>query len=139
MEEYLRSEGIPVVYSSVSERYEDFLTAVKGREERRCEVCYRMRLEESAKKAAERGYKFFSSTLLYSIYMNHEKLKELSQEISRAYNLDFVYDDFRRGWRRGVEESLKIKMYRQKYCGCAFSFSERSQRIKEKEKRKRSK
>lgn len=134
MEKYLNEEGIHVLYSAIRESYEDFVSTVKGNESKRCEVCYRIRLEASAKKAVEQGYELFSSTLLYSIYMNHEKLKEISEEISDSYGLGFVYDDFRKGWKRGVEESLKIGMYRQKYCGCAFSLAERNQKTEEKKK-----
>jgi hypothetical protein len=37
----------------------------------------------------------------------------------------FFYQDFREGWKSGIEESKQLGMYRQQYCGCIYSEKER--------------
>ena len=45
-------------------------------------------------------------------------------ELSKEYKVDFLYRDFRKGWREGQDEARKIGLYMQKYCGCIFSEEE---------------
>ncbi|MBW2220644.1 MAG: epoxyqueuosine reductase QueH, partial [Deltaproteobacteria bacterium] len=35
------------------------------------------------------------------------------------------YQDFRTGWKEGVEASKRLGLYRQQYCGCIYSEKER--------------
>jgi predicted adenine nucleotide alpha hydrolase (AANH) superfamily ATPase len=73
----------------------------------------------------KRGYDAFSTTLLVSPYQNHEKLKELSNELGKKYNIEFLYRDFRVGFRDGQAKARELGLYMQKYCGCIFSEEER--------------
>jgi predicted adenine nucleotide alpha hydrolase (AANH) superfamily ATPase len=104
-----------------------YLRAIGGNTEpaTRCPVCYEMRLEETAKKAAELGMSAFSTTLLYSKYQRHELIRNMGEDIARKYGLEFFYEDFREGWKQGIEEAVSIGIYRQPYCGCVFSEAER--------------
>ncbi len=95
------------------------------REKDRCYNCYYLRIEKTAQKARELGIKTFSTTLLYSKRQKHEQIKEICYKIADIYGLEFYYEDFREGWSWGIEESKKQKLYRQKYCGCLFSYKER--------------
>ncbi len=45
----------------------------------RCKMCYTWRLGAAAKYAAENGYEAFTSTLFYSIYQQHELMKETAE------------------------------------------------------------
>ncbi|MBI4743760.1 MAG: epoxyqueuosine reductase QueH [Actinobacteria bacterium] len=94
-------------------------------EEERCRICYSIRLEQTAKTARENGFKLFSTTILVSPHQKHEMVKEIGEFVGKKYNLKFVYNDFRRGYREGVLKSKELGMYRQKYCGCLFSEMER--------------
>ena len=90
--------------------------------ENRCtNYCYKIRLEETAKYAKKHEYDTITTTLLVSPYQQHDKLKEMCQEIANKYNLNFLYRDFRIGFKEGQEEARKIGLYIQKYCGCVFS------------------
>ena len=56
-----------------------FLTAVKGLEKekeggKRCTECFKLRLTESAKKAKEYGFDYFSTTLTVSPHKNSQLL-----------------------------------------------------------------
>jgi predicted adenine nucleotide alpha hydrolase (AANH) superfamily ATPase len=45
-------------------------------------------------------------------------------ELAEEYGLEFVYRDFREGWREGQDEARRVGLYMQKYCGCVFSEEE---------------
>lgn len=92
---------------------------------KRCEFCYRFRLERAAKFARERGFDGFTTTLLYSKYQRHELIKKVAEEIASEVSVPFIYRDFRVGWQEGKMISKKLGLYRQKYCGCVFSEYER--------------
>lgn len=91
----------------------------------RCLFCYRMRLEKTFQKAVETHADGVTTTLLYSKYQRHDDIKDTGEELSRKYDMPFIYKEFRKGWKEGVEESKRLNMYRQQYCGCIFSEKER--------------
>jgi epoxyqueuosine reductase len=106
-------------------RPEEYFRVVTGDEERRCSLCYRIRMEKAAAKARELGCEAFSTTLLYSRYQPHDLLQETAEAVARETGVPFYYEDFRIGWARGVQESRRLGMYRQRYCGCLYSERER--------------
>ncbi len=102
-----------------------FLRAVAGREDDRCEVCYRMRLEETARRAAEGGFTIFSTTLLISPYQDHDLIRAVGREAEKRHGVEFHYEDFTSHFRESRRRSRELDLYRQKYCGCIFSEMER--------------
>lgn len=92
---------------------------------KRCERCYFMRLEKTAKVAKSLNYTAFSTTLLQSPFQYHELIKEIGEDIAERYQIEFFYEDWRRGYKIGKEKALALGIYRQKYCGCIFSEEER--------------
>lgn len=118
----------------VIDRYDpaEFLNAVKGLENvseggERCFRCYRLRLERAAQYAADGGFDYFCSTLSISPRKNCGKLNEIGEELSEIYSVKHLPNDFkkRNGFKRSVELSEQYGLYRQDYCGCAFSKAER--------------
>lgn len=103
----------------------EFIQRVVYDEENRCQYCYMMRLEETAKKAKEMGLDGFSTTLLVSPYQKFDKIIETGRILQDKYNIEFVQEDFRPGWKEGVGISRELGLYRQKYCGCIYSEMER--------------
>ncbi len=93
--------------------------------EQRCASCYHERLRYTAKTAKQRGFDFFTTSLLYSKYQNHELIVDMGLDMERKFGIPFYYEDFREGWKSGIEESRSMELYRQKYCGCIFSLVER--------------
>ena len=71
------------------------------------------------------GYDSFSTTLLVSPYQNHELLKEIGEQLGKKYGIEFVYRDFRVGFREGQAKARELGLYMQKYCGCIFSEEDR--------------
>ncbi|WP_457573605.1 epoxyqueuosine reductase QueH [Desulfolithobacter sp.] len=113
----------------------EYLRQVVFRENERCPICYAMRLEQVAGRAAELGVDAFSSTLLYSRYQNHALLKKIGCELAEKYGVAFYYEDFRTGWQQGIDGSIAMGLYRQPYCGCIYSEQERYDKKLRKKKR----
>lgn len=91
----------------------------------RCaEYCYPRRLRKVFEYAAENGYDAVSTTLLYSIYQQHDVIRELCSALAREFGVEFMYRDFRKGWAEGQTEARAAGLYMQKYCGCVFSEEE---------------
>ena len=89
----------------------------------RCDYCYKVRLEATAKYAHDNGFEAFSTTLLISPYQNHDKLKDLGNEYATKYNIKFHYFDPRENFKRGQIKAKEQGVYIQKYCGCIYSES----------------
>ena len=104
---------------------EDFLAQVAQDPAGRCTYCYQSRLRRAAEYAATHGFDAFSSSLLYSRYQNHTLIRQCGEELSRLYNIPFLYQDFRSGWQEGIRASKAMGLYRQQYCGCIYSEKDR--------------
>lgn len=114
----------------VDESYdlEVFLKGALERGEARCLFCYRMRLERAFDEAKEKGFEAVSTTLLYSKYQRHDEIVVIGKELANIHSIAFLYRDFRLGWKEGQDESRRLNMYRQKYCGCILSERDRFHR-----------
>ncbi len=104
---------------------EGFLRNVVFREKDRCRFCYYDRLRSTALIAKRGKFDAFSSTLLYSKFQKHELIRDMGGSIASEVGVDFYYQDFRRGWKAGIEKSKQLNLYRQQYCGCIYSEKER--------------
>ncbi len=110
---------------------ERFLEAVRGLEGcpeggERCFRCYELRLRETVRRAKEEKYDFFCTTLSISPLKNAAKLNEIGQALSAEYGVPWLPSDFKKkdGYKRSLELSAEYGLYRQNYCGCAFSVRE---------------
>ena len=83
--------------------------------------CYPLRLNKVFEYAKNNGYDTVTTTLLYSIYQNHDYIKMYMEKLSKETGINFLYRDFRRGYWVGHEEAIEEGLYMQKYCGCVFS------------------
>ncbi len=107
---------------------ETFLEAARGLEMepeggRRCEACFRLRLENAARRARDGGYEFFTTTLTISPLKDAALLNRIGLEMAERYGVRWLESDFKKknGYTRSVELSRQYGLYRQNYCGCAFS------------------
>lgn len=124
LEAYAKDVNLPLIVESDYGLHE-FVRKVAFNENKRCDICYTMRLEKCVALARESGYTAFSTTLLYSRYQNHNALISYCKKLAHSYEIDFYYQDFRKGWQYGIEKSKEMQMYRQPYCGCIYSEQER--------------
>jgi len=124
LENYARISLLPLKVDRGYE-LETFLKGAIEQGKDRCLFCYRMRLEKAFREGAESGADAVTTTLLYSRYQRHEDIKRICEELADTYGVPFLYRDLRVGWKKGIEESKKLNMYRQQYCGCILSERER--------------
>lgn len=132
--EYLRREeslrkfsdtvGLKVIYEKDYD-IEEFIRNVVFREENRCYYCVGSRLEKTAALAKSSKFTHFSTTLLYSKHQDHDYIKETGFNLQKKYGVNFYYEDFRQGYKDGIELSRRYGLYRQNYCGCIYSEKER--------------
>ena len=102
-----------------------FVQAVAEDIGQRCSYCYTSRMEETARVAAERGFTHFTTTLLVSPYQDHEGICRAAEDLAARYGVEFLYRDFRPGFRDGQAKAREAELYMQKYCGCVFSEEDR--------------
>lgn len=109
---------------------EKYDAAIKGLEAEpeggaRCTVCFQLRLQETAKRAAELGYDWFCTTLTVSPHKDAERLNQIGRALGERYGVPFLPSDFkkREGYKRSIQLSKEYDLYRQDYCGCLYSKS----------------
>ena len=111
---------------------EDYISAVRGLEEEkeggaRCAVCFRLRLERTAREAKARGFDYFATTLTVSPLKNAKLINEIGFAVAEEVGVPYLPSDFKKrgGYLHSVRLSEEYGLYRQDYCGCAFSKAER--------------
>lgn len=111
--------------------YDYWLNLVKGFESepekgKRCEVCFKDRLEKAFLKANEIGCDFYTTTLSVSPHKNSKQIFEVAKLIDEKFDdkkLSFLEIDFKKkdGFRKTSKLADEYGFYRQEYCGCEFS------------------
>jgi len=103
---------------------EKWAESVKGFEDepeggKRCPPCFKMRLEESFKKAKEVEADYFATTLSISPHKNTGIINQTGKAVGGESFLgyDFKQQD---GFKKANSFSKEQKLYRQNYCGCVF-------------------
>lgn len=104
---------------------------IKGYEEeheggKRCDLCFKLRLQFVAKLAKEKEYDYFGTTLTVSPYKNHIIINNIGEKLEEEYDIKWLVSDFkkREGYKKSIELSKKYDLYRQDYCGCLYSLNE---------------
>ena len=94
----------------------------------RCRRCYALRLTDTAKKAKAEGFDWFTTTLSISPHKNADWLNEIGEGLQQEYGVPYLFSDFKKknGYKRSIELSRQYNLYRQDYCGCAFSKATRT-------------
>ena len=111
---------------------EVFHENVKGLENERegkarCSVCFRVRLDYTARKAKELNFEYFGTTLTVSPHKNSKQINILGGIIGDKYNVKYLFSDFKKkdGYKKSVELAKKYNLYRQDYCGCLYGKNNR--------------
>lgn len=122
--EYCEKVNMPLI---VIDQYNisEFLRNCAYRETTRCQMCYSKRLERVASIAKKGDFDAFTTSLLVSPFQKHELIKRIGQEVESKYGVEFLYMDFRPGFKEGQQKAKEMELYRQQYCGCIYSEEER--------------
>ena len=120
------ANGIKII--SPEYNHGEFLSAAAGLENakeggERCEKCFRLRLNETARQAAKLGFEYFATTLTISPLKNAEKINLCGEDAAVAGNVLYLPTDLkkRERYKRSIELSSEYGLYRQSFCGCEFS------------------
>lgn len=114
----------------ILEKYDHgaWLKKIKGYEKdlergERCRICYRDRLEKTAKIAQKKSFALFTTTLTISPHKDAKTISQLGQGMERKYKVKFLDRDFKKqdGFKKSSCLCKKLGLYRQDYCGCEFS------------------
>ncbi len=121
--EYYNCELIVEEYNQ-----EEFFNKVVGLENepergKRCDVCFELRLDKTAQKTLELGFKTFTTSIVISPHKNFQKLSEIGEKIAQKYELEFLSVDFKKkdGFLKTNKIANSLGLYRQNYCGCKYS------------------
>lgn len=104
---------------------EDFETAAEPFWEepeggKRCRACFELRLKETAKRASDGGFGYFTTTLSVSPHKDASLLNEIGSKLAGEYGVEYLCSNFKKrdGYKRSIELSRQYGLYRQSYCGC---------------------
>ena len=137
LERYVREAGLSeyIRFAEVDYRPQDFFEAVEGREAdreggARCSICFMQRLRYTAELCRAGGYDYFATTLTISPLKNAEVLNRIGETVAAELGVNYLCSDFKKkeGYKRSIELSKQYDLYRQNYCGCAFSQQEAKER-----------
>lgn len=103
----------------------DFYNAAAGLENepekgKRCDKCFELRLNNTAKKAKELNIENFTTSIVISPHKNFQKITEIGKRIADEAGLNYVDIDFKKqnGFLKTNQISKNLNIYRQNYCGC---------------------
>ncbi len=123
---YAAREGMEILEGAYEP--EAWLQAVKGMEDEkeggaRCEICFRLRLEETARKAKSLSAEHIATTLTAGPAKKADLINRIGEEVAGKYGLAFLKEDFKKkdGFKKSLEICKEFNIYRQGYCGCSFS------------------
>ncbi len=111
---------------------ERFYSRVTGLEQEpeggaRCSACFELRLGETARLAKETGCEYFASTLSISPHKDAGRLGAIGDALASRYGVAHLPSDFKKrgGYQRSTQLCAQYGIYRQSFCGCAFSLTAR--------------
>lgn len=116
--EYLEGEYDPERFIRLAEPMKDEPEGGK-----RCDMCFAMRLSDTAKMAKELGYDYFTTTMSVSPHKDYKTIAELGFSLEENTGVKYLDIDFkkRNGFGRSVEMSKMYGLYRQNFCGCEYA------------------
>jgi predicted adenine nucleotide alpha hydrolase (AANH) superfamily ATPase len=113
---------------------ESWQALVEGHEDdpeggERCMICIGNRLEKTATEALKREYDTIGSVFSTSPLKNAKAINELGHAIARKHGLNYLESDYKKkdGFKRSIEISRELNLYRQNFCGCIHSMHEKLQ------------
>ena len=132
-EELSKLDKLGIKYDVIIEDYipSEYDEAVKGLENlgegsQRCYECYKLRLRKTAEYARNNGFECFTTTLSVSPHKKVEWIHKIGREMEEEFDVRYLDEDFKKqdGYKRSIELSKELGLYRQGYCGCAYSKEE---------------
>lgn len=104
----------------------DYVCGLECEPERgqRCEMCFTLRLTETAREAARQGIAWFTTTLASSRWKSLEQIERAGRLAEQAVpSVSFWAQNWRKGglYERRNQLLREYDFYNQQYCGCEYS------------------
>jgi predicted adenine nucleotide alpha hydrolase (AANH) superfamily ATPase len=98
-----------------------------GEKSQRCVKCIEFRLNASFEKAIQLNIDIVTTTLSVSPHKDADMINQIGKQLQEKYSIEFLESDFKKngGYSKSIEYSKQFGLYRQNYCGCSYSKSER--------------
>ncbi len=121
-------DGIKLIVPEQSEN--EYLQRITGLEDlpeggARCERCFALRLDKTAEYLAAHSdeYDFFATTLTVSPMKNAPLINEIGDRVADGRGVRYLSSDFKKrdGYLHSVTLCKEWGIYRQHFCGCAFT------------------
>ena len=89
----------------------------------RCEICIGWRLERTAEIASRSGFDTIGCVFTTSPHKRSALIHELGEAAAAKFGLKYLRMDLKKqdGFKRSVDLSRELGLYRQNYCGCQYS------------------
>ncbi len=107
-----------------------YYSAVHGLEQekeggKRCEVCFKLRLEKTCETAEKLNFDYFATTLTISPLKNAALINGLGEKCAEGKRVKWLHSDFKKknGYLQSLRLSEEYGLYRQDYCGCVYSIN----------------
>ena len=107
---------------------DSYHSAVRGLENekeggKRCEVCFKLRLEKTAQTAEKLNFEYFATTLTVSPLKNSSLINGIGEKTAEGKSVKWLHSDFKKrdGYLNSIRLSEKYNLYRQNFCGCIYS------------------
>ncbi len=119
-------EGVELIVGDYEpDVYFDYVRGFEDCPERgaRCELCFKLRLAESARKARALGIDTFTTSIVISPHKKFATLTKIGEEIAATEGLNYLAINFKKkdGFLKTNNISRELGLYRQNYCGCKYS------------------
>lgn len=123
------AKGLELNFIDADYSHEDWLKETQHLKEQpergeRCQVCFNLRLNETARYAQQNDFEVFATTLGSSRWKDLEQIDTAGQQAAKLYpNLIFWNENWRKNGLSNRQADLikEYDFYRQQYCGCEFS------------------
>jgi epoxyqueuosine reductase len=116
---------IPLIEGEYNRKlFIDNTTGLKNEPEngKRCDICFTMRLSETARKAKEGSFDSFTSTLTAGPMKKAAQINPIGKKEAEKHEIEFIEGDWKKkdGYKRAIEISRQLGLYRQNFCGCGL-------------------
>ncbi len=97
---------------------------------KRCYQCYELRMKDAYRYASNHRYDYWTTVLSISPHKNSQWINEIGKDLTLNEHTQFLFSDFKKdnGYYKSVQLAKEFGLYRQDYCGCIYSYKEKSNR-----------
>ena len=132
------AESLGISWIDADYDHGSWLSAVSGLEQEperggRCQLCFRLRLMQTAREAQRLGIKYFATTLASSRWKSLEQISLAGEAAAQAVSTpDAPLMFWAQNWRKGGLQDRRNQLlreydfYNQLYCGCEFSMRQQN-------------